>query len=234
MKAGFLTLIFTLAISIPSLPSVLAQTPADTPEAVGKAYVDATLASDWAKAASLTHPESLAQFKKLFEPIFANEKSAVMAGILIGVNSRAEFDQLNDAQMFEKLLGSMMGGIIGELPGFDKTLSKASFNIIGQIAETPDLVHLLYRTQVPLDEMRLKDAPADLFKNITVTKLEVMTFKRFENTWRLTLSSELEGMAQMFANVFAAAAAAPADEVKVAPSKAPSKPKKARKPARKP
>jgi hypothetical protein len=234
LKAVFRAVIFALAISIPSLPPVLAQTPADTPETVAKAYVDATLAGDWAKAASLTHPESLAQFKKLFEPIFANEKSAVLAGILLGVKSRAEFDQLSDAQLFVKLTGSLMSGIAGELPGFNKTLSKMSFNIIGQIAETPDLVHLLYRTQVPLDEMRLKDAPADLFKNITVSKLEVMTLNRYENTWRMTLSSELEGMAQMFANVFAAIAAAPADEAKGAPSKAPSRRAKARKPARKP
>jgi hypothetical protein len=185
MKAGFLTLILALAISTLSLPDALAQAEQDTPESVAKVYVDATLAGDWAKAASFTRPESLAQFKRLFEPVFANEKTTIVVGMLFGVKSRAEFDQLSDAQLFEKLLGSLMGG---------------------------------------------KDAPA-FTKNVMITKLEVMTLKRYENTWRMTLSSELEGMTQMIANMFAAAAA---EEDKRAPVKAPSRPAKARKPARKP
>jgi hypothetical protein len=230
MKAIFLTSILALAISYQPLPAVSAQADQDTPEAVAKVYVEATLAGDWAKAASFMHPDSLAQFRKLFEPIFANEKAAKMAGMLFGVNSRAEFDQLSDAQAFEKLIGSLISGIGGAIPGFDKLLSKASFNIIGQIAETPDIVHLLYRTQVPLDDIQIKNAPA-FTKNVTITKLEVMTLKRYENTWRLTLSSEIEGMAQVFANIFAAAAT---EEANGAPRKPPSRPAKVRKPVRKP
>jgi hypothetical protein len=239
MKAAFLTLIFALVISSPTSSVALAQADQSAPEAVAKAYVDATVAADWAKAASLMHPDSLAELRKLIEPIFANEKvfagekAAVAAEMFFGVKSRAEFDQLSDAQAFEKLLGGLMGRIGGAMPGLDNLLSKASFDIIGQVAEAPDLVHLLYRSKAPLDDIQIKDAPA-LTKNVTITSLEVMTLKRYENTWRLTLSSELEGMAQMFGNIFATAIAAPPDEGKVAPRKAPSKPAKARKPARKP
>src|SRR5262245_35491986 len=112
-------------------------------------------------------------------------------------------------------------------------MDKVSFDIIGRVAETPELIHLVYRTQAPLDDMQLKGAP-NITKNVTFSKMEVMTLKRYENTWRLTLSGEIEGMAQMFANFFAAAAAAHAEEVKGAPRKPPSTPTKARKPARKP
>jgi len=229
VKAVFLTLIFAFAVSILSSPVVLAQAEQDTPEAVAKAFVAATQTADWAKAASFMHPDSLAQFKKLFEPLFANEKSAKLVGELFGVKSRAEFDQSNGAQIFEKF----MSGITGLIPGFDKLMSKASFDIIGQISETPELVHLLYRTRAPLDDMQSKDAP-DRFKNVTFSKLEVMTLKRHENTWRLALSGEVEAMTQMFANISALAAAAPAAESNVAPRKAPSRPAKARKPVRKP
>ena len=229
MKAGFLTLILAFAIATPSSASVIAQAEQDTPEAVAKAFVAATQTADWAKAASFMHPDSLAQFKKLFEPMFVNEKAAKLAGELFGVKSLAEFDQVSGAQIFEKL----MSGIGGMMPGFNEVMGKASFDIIGQIAETPELVHLLYRTRAPLDDMQLKDA-ADLLKNVTITKLEVMTLKRHGNTWRLTISSEVEAMAQMFANISALAAAAPAEESKGAPRKAPARPANARKPARKP
>jgi len=238
MKSLFPALILALAISYQPLPAVSAQAEQDTPEAVAKAYVTATQTADWAKAASFMHPDSLAQLKKVFEPIFTHEKASEIAGPIFGVKSRAEFDQASGAQMFEKL----MSGVVAAVPGFNKVMDQVSFDIIGRVAETPELVHLVYRTQVPLDDMQPKGAP-NITKNVTFSKMEVMTLKRYENTWRLTLSGEIEGMAQMFANFFAAAAAAPAEEVKGAapaeevkgaPRKTTSTPAKARKPARKP
>jgi len=229
MKAGFLTLILALAVPTLFSPGVLAQGEQDTPESVAKAFVAATQAADWAKAASFMHPDSLDQFKKLVEPMFTNEKSAKVTGELFGVKSRAEFDQVSGAQIFEKL----MSGIAGLIPGFSNLMDKASFDIIGQVAETPELVHLLYRTRASLDDMQLNDAP-DLFKNVTFTKLEVMTLKRHANTWRLTLSDEVDAMMQLFTNISALAAPSPTEEGNGAQRKTPSRPAKARKPARKP
>src|SRR5262245_62513695 len=104
MKAGFLTLILALAIATLSSASVLAQAEQDTPEAVAKAFVAATQTADWAKAASFMHPDSLAQFKKLFELMFVNEKAAKSAGEVFGVKSRAALDQGSGAQVFEQLM----------------------------------------------------------------------------------------------------------------------------------
>jgi hypothetical protein len=228
VKAVFLTLILAFAISYQPLPAVSAQAEQDTPEAVAKAYIAATQTADWAKAASFMHPDSLAQVKKMFEPIFAQEKELKAVGPLFGVKSRAEFDQVSGAQVFEKLM-SEYGRMVA---GFDKLMSKPSFEIVGQVAETPDLVHLVYRAQKPLYGYGLHTTG---FTNyVTYTKLEVMTLKRYESAWRLTLPSEFEMMAQLLANIDAAAAAAPAEEGKGAPRKAPSAPAKARKPVRKP
>jgi hypothetical protein len=228
MKNIFLTLAFALFISSPTSSAALAQADQDTPEAVAKAYVAATQTADWAKAASFMHPDSLAQFKKMFEPIFAHEKELKATGPLFGIKSRAEFDQVSGAQVFEKLM-SETGRIAA---GFDKLMSKPSFEIVGQVAETPDLVHLVYRAQKPLYGYGLHTTG---FTNyVSFAKLEVMTLKRYESAWRLTLPSEIEAIAQMFADIDAAAAAAPAEEGKGAPRKAPSAPAKARKPVRKP
>jgi len=82
MKVVSLTLILAFAISTLTSPAVLAQVEQDTPEAVAKAFVAATQTADWAKAASFMRPDSLAHFKKLFEPMFANEKAAKSAGEL--------------------------------------------------------------------------------------------------------------------------------------------------------
>lgn len=225
IKILFLKSILTLA-ALSSIVGVgYAQASQETPAAVAKAYVAATLSGDWTKASSFMHPDSVSQLKKVFEPMFANEKAAKAVGPLFGIKSRAEFDQINGAQMFEKL----MNGIVGAMPGFNKLMNKTSFTIIGQIAETPDLIHLVYRTQVPLDDLQLKGAPK-LTKNVTFAKMELMTLKRYENTWRLILPGELEAMAQMFANIFAAAAA---EEDKGAPSETPSTPAEKGNPARK-
>lgn len=233
MKAVFLTLILALAISYRPLPSVIAQVGQDTPETVAKAYIAATQTADWAKAASFMHPDSLAQLKKLLEPIFANEKSTKSAELLFDVKSRAEFDQLSGAQIFEKYMTGFRALITGNIDFFQNLMSKMSFDVIGQISETPDLVHVLYRTQASFDGMQLKEAP-NLFKNVPLTKMEVITLKRHENTWRLPLSDEVKAMMQMFTKISALAAAAPADEVNGAPRKAPLRPAKARKPVRKP
>ncbi len=188
--------LFALAPVCLLASAAFAQTVQETPESVARAYVAATQSGDWAKVTSLMHPESLAQFKKLFEPIFADEKLAKSFGMMFGISSRAEYDQLSGGQILEKLVGTL-GGV---LPGFDQMMSKSSFDIVGQVTETPELVHIVYRMQVPLDALQLKDAP-NFTKNVSITKMEVMSLKRYENGWRLTLSGEIEGMAQMFANL---------------------------------
>jgi hypothetical protein len=230
MKAVFRTLILVLAISWLISPAASAQADQDTPESVAKAYIAATQAADWAKATSFMHPDSLTQFKSVFEPIFANERMAKEMGKFFDIKSRAEYDQASSAQMFEKF----MAGIGGLMPGINKMIAKASFDIIGQIAETPDMVHLVYRSRASLDDLPfIKDAPGGA-KSVSFTKLEVMTLKRHENTWLIALSDELEAMMQMFAAMSALVTALPAEQSNDAQRKAPSKRAKVRKPARKP
>jgi len=66
MKNIFLALVFALFISPPTSSAALVQADQDTPEAVAKAYMEATRAGDWAKCASLMHPEALKQIRGLF------------------------------------------------------------------------------------------------------------------------------------------------------------------------
>ncbi len=205
------------------------QSQPETPESVALAYVAASQQGDWPKTTALMHPEALAQFKKAFAPVFDSKDPKAVAGIgaIFGINSREEFDALTGGQLLEKLMGT----IGGAMPGFSQLMKQSSFTILGRVGEGEDLIHLVCRAQVPMDGMQLKEAP-DLTKNVTFTKMEVMSLRRYESTWRVILSGEIEGMAQMFANMAGIFAQGPPP-----PPPPPARPpatKKPAKPARKP
>lgn len=196
----------------------------ETPEAVAQAYVEASRNSDWPKAFGYLHPEALAKFKRAFEPLFATEKGQQGAEIMFGIKTRAEFDQLSGGQLMEKLMGT-----IGKsMPGFEQLLGKMELKVIGSVQETPDIVHLVCRAKVPMDGMQIKNAP-NITKDVNFSKMEVVSLQRYETTWRVLLSAELEGMAQMLSNMFGAMGQEKAPES--APSEEPSKERKP--PARK-
>jgi hypothetical protein len=196
-----------------------------TPEAVAQAYIEASRNNDWQKAFSYLHPDALIEFKKTFEPMFAGERSAKGAEFLFGVKSRAEFDQLTGGQLMEKLVSK----IGSSLPGFLQLLGKMEMQIIGPVQETPDVVHLVCRLKMPLDALPIKDT-ATLRSSIRYSKMEVISLQRYENTWRVLLSAELEGLAQMYSKIFALneekQAVPPPRSNKPAPRKSPGRKRK--------
>jgi hypothetical protein len=198
MKTAFLTLIFALAISTLSLPSVLAQTLADTPETVAKAYMEATRAGDTAKCASLMHPDALRQLRGLFGPLVSatkTEKSKQEMEAIFGVKDKDEFDKLSDEELGAKFF-NMLYAISPELK---KALNASSFEIVGQVQQDPGLVHIVYRMYLKIEAPNLKDP-------IPFTKLDVMSLRRFENSWRAELKGDLQGMIQAMAAGMASAA----------------------------
>ncbi|MDX2030529.1 MAG: hypothetical protein SF339_07660 [Blastocatellia bacterium] len=221
-----LTLLLTLGLAAAGR----SQSQTETPESVAQAYVAATQQGDWPKATSYMHPDALAGFKKAFAPVFdaKDPKAAAGIGAIFGINSREEFDALTGGQLLEKLMGTLGGA----MPGLNQLMKQSSFTILGRVPEGEDLVHLVCRAQVPMGGMQLKEAP-DLTKNVTFSKMEVVSLRRYESTWRVILSGEIEGMAQMFANMAGMFPQGPPPPPPPPPARPPAT-KKPAKPARKP
>lgn len=178
-------------LSLILLWSLLSHTPAaaqttEPPEAVAQAYLDASRKADWEKIASLMHPDALKQLRGLFAPLFAlseTEKSLGFSEFLIGVKTKAEFDQMSNAAVFQKLFGGIFAGI----PGVKEALSASAFDLLGSVQEKPDTLHFVFRANTKFELPNLREP-------IPFNKLDVMTLRRFENTWRVDLKGDIEMM----------------------------------------
>src|SRR5262245_31885505 len=160
-----LTIIGALVLSATASAQVKPQV---QPEEVAKAYVEATRATDWLKCAGLMHPDVLKQVHDLLEPIVDLAGKSAPDGkqleMLLGVKDKAEFNRLGGAEIFARFLGLLTR----VSPEMKNVLSSSSFEIIGQVPERTELVHIVYRMQVRLPAPNLKEP-------IPFTKLNVMT-----------------------------------------------------------
>lgn len=147
----------------------------ETPEAVAKAYLLASQNGDWAKAASFMHPEALGSLKRTLAAIVRLDKKNEMGKQLFNLKDNAEFEELSPEAVFER----MITGLTASIPMLKEMLSGSQTTIIGQVTEAPDMMHIVYRM-----EMKMQNAP--------VNKLAVMSMKKSGNTWRMLLSGDME------------------------------------------
>src|SRR5262249_23735293 len=89
----------------------LSQSNEDTPEAVIQNYWAAMQAGDWAKCASLIHPDSLARVRDrangLVKSLLVMDESGGNLRSFFGVSTIGEFEKLGDALVFERALQRM-------------------------------------------------------------------------------------------------------------------------------
>ena len=188
-----LILLLVLGVELPGATS--GQANRETPEAVAKAYLEAARAADWVGSAKLLHPDALKQVRGMLGVVVSaatTEKDKSEMQSMLGVRDKAEFDKLSDVDAFARLFRMLT--IMS--PDLRKILTSSSFEIIGPLQESPDLVHIVYRAHMKID------VPAS--KPIAMTKLEVMSMRRFQNSWRADLSGDLQGMIQGMAAAVAA------------------------------
>src|SRR5215213_2690351 len=138
----------------------LSQTP-EAAESVAKNYFAAMQSGEWAKCAGLMHPEALVSMKRTFGSIVKADKSGEAAKALFGLKSAAEFEQLSDVAVYEKL----MSFITGAVPDLKTALAASTSMILGQVAEGPELAHIVYRTQIKVGSAE-------------VTQVELISFKK--------------------------------------------------------
>ena len=173
-----------LILSALSLASVAgyAQAAPETPESVAKAYFDATQSGDWAKCAGFMHPEALASMKSMFAAVIQADKKGEAAKSIFGLKSGAEFAQLSEAVVFERLMGFLTNSV----PEMKTVLAASKTSILGRVDESPELTHIVYRTQIKVAGEEMDE-------------VDLISFKKYGATWRALLTSDMEEMFSKFA-----------------------------------
>src|SRR5262249_54217793 len=182
MKKLFLNSILILTALSVARVAGYAQEAQDTPESVAKAYFAAQQAGDWAKCASFMHADALASMKRKFGSVISADKTGQAAKSIFGLKSGAEYAQLSEAVIYERL----MSFITNSVPEMKAVMSASTNSVLGKVDESPELTHIVFRTQVKL-------AGAEM------NEVDLISFKKQGETWRALFTSDMEEMFTKFA-----------------------------------
>ncbi|NOY88175.1 MAG: hypothetical protein GXO93_02140 [FCB group bacterium] len=138
---------------------------------------------EWDKYASLLHPGELQRFKDILMPgiqkIIARDTSD-MINVLGKSFSAKEIQSEPPHQFFV----DMMSLVFGISPELGNTFKGMVNKDVGAIADGDSLVYVVMKT-------KMKIGPRD------VKEMNVITLSKYNNEWKLNLSSKIEGIAMM-------------------------------------
>jgi hypothetical protein len=186
MKRTFLRSILILAALSAATGADFAQAAQDTPESVAKAYFAATQSADWAKCASLMHHDALASIKRTFAAAINADKTGDSAKTIFKLKSGAEYSQLSEATVFERL----MDFITSVEPDMKSALASSTNTILGRVDESPDLAHVVFRSRTKMEGEE-------------VNEVDLLSFKKQDSVWRALLPSDIENMLNSLADEIA-------------------------------
>jgi len=150
-----------------------------SPEDVAREHFAALQAKGMRAVVEYMHPDALAEFKTMVMPIFEEEEKAGQRG-LRGVT----FDQAITIEEIRALapdvfMNGFMNLVLARTE--DVSLSFDQIEIVGVVPEGEQR-HVLARITIGANEL-------------SITQFEVLSFVPFENTWRMKLTGELQGLA---------------------------------------
>lgn len=152
-------------------------------KAVFDAYVQAARASDWKKAAGYFDPQELAELHELMTTILnaaaAKREDAELLKLFGGAPSAAAFAKQSPAETF----AGFMGGMTQATPALKDAIATSQFQYLGEVIESDELVHIVYRTRVKVG-------------GIESTKVTASSMTKTPDGWRLLLDAEVEDFAK--------------------------------------
>ncbi len=176
-------LIVILALSGNTMPAQAGE----DPKLVAKAYVAALKARAWQRIADLMDPRELRDVHGFIVPVLKKlvvqrrAWPAPFKQMLEGLTTPADVGKLTPRQVFIRLVK----GTIRSIRGGDGALDDATFTVLGQVNETPTLVHVVYRAEF-------------LVKSIHFRSLSVITLTRYRDQWRVKLNENMRQVALIF------------------------------------
>lgn len=153
-----------------------------SPESVVKSYLEALKSGQYLAVAELMHPEALEKFRGMMLPLAeeaaGTDEAASLLVLFRGVSDVAALKKLSPAEFF----AAFFGGITDANPMLKDALASGSMSPIGSVPEG-DMLHMVCRTSVSVEE-------------ISLTKMEVISLRQSQGSWRVLLSGEMEGIVQ--------------------------------------
>lgn len=143
-------------------------------------YFDVLQSQDYEKAATYFDPTALREFRQMLEfisEIPAAEQENILQAFFGPSASQESVSKLSDSDFFGSFLRAIMAqaSAAGEV-NFD------GLEILGEVAEGQDLLHVVTRNKVSVGE-------------IEVEAMEVISLRKAGDSWRLLLSGKMKGMA---------------------------------------
>lgn len=167
------------------LISAQAATAQDTPVDVARRHFAALKSGNVDAYMDLMHPDELAKFKSMLAPAMAADTSGEGAKQLFDLNNSAEFMRLTDREVFARVLKKF----VMDSPDFQETMTTMQVEPIGSVMEGTDMSHVVYRMKIRI------------YDEVDVTSMEVVSMRRFNNSWRMMLDKEMEGMGDMIVDM---------------------------------
>jgi hypothetical protein len=107
-----------------------------------------------------------------------DQDAAPLREQFFGNATPAQLDSMSDGDFYTRFIATAMGAD----PELQMMMDSAHVNILGHVAETPDISHVVFT-------LRLAMGP------ISVSKPDVITLRRQGKTWMALLRADMEIMA---------------------------------------
>lgn len=144
---------------------------------------EAVHATDWVRCSQAMHPDALNDFDRAFRPrLLAAAQAGQQAQVLSLVNDVGTLDALK-ALSPERFFVQFMQGRMKAHPPTAELLRASSTEVLGEVPEGQDLIHVVYRTKGSIGGLRFQ-------------KVGVISVRRHEQGWKPLLSDELKQIGQ--------------------------------------
>ena len=129
----------------------------------------------WAGLVQRVHPEALADLRLAVRIVLdADSTGWALDELLGGLTVRAEYEELDDAEVFRRV----MSGVQARVPGLLSSLVSRRSEVLGEVREHGDTAHVVYRVRALVQGAQ--------------PQIEVMTLVRGTAGWLVRSASELQ------------------------------------------
>lgn len=135
-------------------------------------------ASDFERAATLMHPDALADLQNMLVVVAKDEPG--MGRVFTGAESAEALAALSPEEVYTRFIGS----ILKIQPDMADILGTMEAEVVGHVAEGDSLAHVLSRSTMSTS-------------GATVTQMQVVTVRQYDDGWRALLSGDISSFAQM-------------------------------------
>ena len=173
-------LVVALSLSLAETRPSQDQAREGDPETVARAYFDSSQHRDWDRVSSLVDLNALITFRNDMIPMLLSAKKGKQRDdvfTMFQVKSLAELSQLEPRSFYSRL----MRFSVAQHAGAAEAMEQSSVVFVGSVAESRDIVHLVYR---------LKTQSGSL----TSTSVQVMSLQRTAGRWYVLLTGEMKGL----------------------------------------